>query len=130
MTPSDDLQRLVERIEGASEGSRELDREIKQVYGHDWDYSAQWDRWDAVNQRKVSDPVAKPYTFSIDTAMTLAPEGWTTSVTQYPDGRGSVEAWHPSRVHMIETATKSPALAVSAFALRARIAQEKSNGHA
>lgn len=61
-------------------------------------------------------------------AMMLKPGGWTFEITLYPDGRGSIEAWHPERVHMIETLAATPALALLAAILRAEAAKmENSN---
>lgn len=64
------LSSRVERLEGPD---RSVDRVIKQAIGHEWDYSADWDYWDALKQEKASQPVAKPYTASLDAAMSLVP---------------------------------------------------------
>lgn len=66
-----DLSELIARVEAATGPDREIDRAIKEAFGHDWDYSADWDYWDAIKREKASRPVAKLYTGSLDAAMTL-----------------------------------------------------------
>lgn len=69
---SERLEALAERCEQASGPDRELDREIKELVGHAWDYGVDWDYRDSGTGMKASQPVAKPYTASLDAAMSLA----------------------------------------------------------
>ena len=64
------LSTLADRAEKATGPDRELDAAIKEAFGHIWDYAADW------GPRGKDRPVAKPYTASLDAAMTLVPKGW------------------------------------------------------
>ena len=138
MTPSDDLQRLVERIEGATGPSIVLDREIalavypgaKPVAQTDARISV-WD-WNGRTQLTV-----KPYTASLDAAITLVREGWTHGYRwneKHQNARALCEfiPEPPFAPHELLTAESrkcaTPALAMASAALRARITQEQSNG--
>jgi hypothetical protein len=110
------LSERVERLEGAD---REIDRAIKQAFDHDWDYSADWDYWDPLKRKTVSRPVAKPYTASLDAAMSLVPEGMSWSV----QSGGSAHVWKAGDFYADvseygEAAT--PAIALCAAALKSR----------
>jgi hypothetical protein len=68
-----ELDRLIERVERATEGSRELDMLIENALG-----LAQFERDPHVGYGDADynrvDP--KPLTTSLEAAMTLAPDGW------------------------------------------------------
>lgn len=111
-TPSDDLQRLVERIEGASEGSALLDHAI----GY------------ALFPERESWPL---YTTSLDAALTLVPEG--VNIGLHIDHNGNDCAWSSRAVGwqpQVTAGCVTPALALCAAALRARINQDSDNGRA
>lgn len=63
-----DLLALADRCEAAQGPDRELDAAIKKTIGDAWDYAADWGPRDNCN------PVAKPYTASIDAVLTLVPD--------------------------------------------------------
>lgn len=121
------MKELIEKLEAAPEGSRELDAEI-----------ARWAHGDAAYlDQPYSTPM--PYTTSLDAAMTLIPEGRTygvgetryythplTSETLEPDGK--IFGW--ARVtkdtpivasgEEFEAEAPTPALALTIAALKAR----------
>lgn len=119
---------LADRVEALQGPCAETDRAIKQIMGHGWDYGADWDRWDALKGEKTCEPVAKPYTRSLDSAMSLVPEGCDFMVDNF-DGRlvgfrcsagvFSCGQW----VDCNNAAT--PALALTAACLRARAQAEE-----
>ena len=103
---------LIERIEAAGGPDRQLDMLVENALG-----LAIFDRDPAVgfgdadyNRR---DP--KPYTASIDAAVTLVPEGWEWA---YFDKRAIVRIPDTLKHEMGEAAT--PALSIICAALRAR----------
>ena len=118
-----DLIALAERVERAEGPDRELDRAIKQAAGHDWDYSADWDYWDALKNEKASKPVAKPYTASPDAAMTLAPPPGKWSVTAGHADDWQAAIWFEDGRALDWRSAATPSLALTAAALRA-IAEE------
>lgn len=114
-----DLNDLADRVEAASGADRELDRTIKEFVGHAWDYAAEWPR--------DGQPIAFPYTASIDAAITLVPEGYKWKIMCSDFDGYLCEIWTdgtPEYEHVSRAAT--PALALTAAALRAR-AQEKND---
>jgi hypothetical protein len=133
-----DAEKLALWCEAASGACREIDGAIKNIVGHGWDYSADWDYWNPFKREKESRPVAHPYTASIDAAMTLVPEGgrwWKAGdnatggsrmvvVDTGEDGRWTVFGECPCP----ETVERN-ALALCAAALRAR-AQTLTGDHA
>lgn len=64
---------LIDRLESASEGSRELDILIAT----------------AVGAKRVDGPWYARYSTSLDAALTLVPEGWTGSVDVPGDNNGA-----------------------------------------
>lgn len=147
----DDLSDLIARIEAANEGSRELDAEIAASQG--WclhprtEYEAAQsdtgftcldcgaDSWgnlsrNGLGQRLRDEPPR--YTRSLDSALTLVPEGWTFGVNTFAPNEvfnpGGAQAYvmradalgksDAGGYHHAEAAT--PALALVAAALRAR----------
>lgn len=141
--PSDDLQRLVERIEAATGPDRELDCDVRLAvlgdchYGviHDSKYRAigpaylrgyvETYRHLLTSDDAIEDDIVPRYTDSIDAAMTLIPENdsrcWATGWTI---GGGAFASVAFARSSYAAT----PALALASAALRARITQENSNG--
>jgi hypothetical protein len=112
---------LIARLEAAGP-DRELDAAIKELVGHEWDYAADW------GPRGFEEPVAHPYTASIEAALTLVPEGWTyVSLEICARGlptqhcRVSIERMigEDDQVGVCGHAAK-PALAIAAAALRAK----------
>lgn len=121
-----DLSSLIERLEKATEGSRELDGEIWcAANGYEflvWDgagvrYRVRETGWYAAEH-------VKPYTASLDCALTLVPEGWQWRAWHTPTDEGSLWGaevnWEPPGNVYAET----PALALCIAALRARQARE------
>lgn len=118
------MKELIERIEGAEEGSRELDAEIARSLGRPWDYAADW------GPRGRDKPVAYAYTGSLDAAMSLVPEDNDHTAVFWQignDGAGGNPADYLCRVlvcsHVASKEYRStaatPALALCAAALRA-----------
>lgn len=85
------MKELIERIEGAEGADRELDALIwchlhgKKYKGHDQAYGSEETqveyveppkRKSQVSQSRFAEGHAKPWTASLDAAMTLVPEGW------------------------------------------------------
>lgn len=66
-----DILELAKRVEALDGPDREVDRAVRQIFGHAWDYAADWDRLNTSTGIKEINPVAKPYTASLDAAMTL-----------------------------------------------------------
>lgn len=106
-----DLHSLARRVEAADGAMFVLDREISDAMGH-------------------GNQLVRNYTASVDTAMLLVPEGWYWRVghsTLYA-GWANVHSKHPDFCdredeHFAKAAT--PALALTAAALRARAASIK-----
>ncbi len=109
------LRELIARLEKATRPDRELDAEI------------------AVVHRNVTRPADKPrviavanpreYTFSIDAAVSLVPVGWCWWVNSQKFGR----CWLVVATRVADTAQSekcaTPALALCAAALKARVAE-------
>ncbi len=143
---TDDLQRLVERIEGASEASGELDALIRcAVFAKPGSFVRQspingawcvyeigyggngrlWEPHGLTQQQRLGS-----FTTSIDAAMTLVPEGWEwlrkspeTMTVYRPLDPMESKAW----AKHIDGTGATPALALASASLRARITQEQSN---
>ena len=123
---------LLERIEAATEGSRELDKDIaSQVHpGTDWDkrYTANvgWGHPD-FNRVMRANPVPH-YTTSIDAALTLVPEGWGFKADCGLGYGNECTVGHVGENKMYDqpdgwAKAATPALALCAASLRAREAQ-------
>lgn len=114
-------EKLSERVEQLEGPDREIDRAIKQAFDHDWDYSTDWNYWDALKRETVSRPVAKPYTASLDAAMSLVPEGYSWIL--YSDGSCEVGPT-PIAGSMMDAEftadAATPAIALCAATLKAR----------
>lgn len=109
---------LIERIEAASKGSRALDWEI---HVHD-----------GIDGKGMYGPHPR-YSFSIDAALTLVPEGWIVAqLGQGDDGSWFCElrAGHRTsyrRVAMSPVKCPTPALALCAAVLKARAYLKETN---
>lgn len=100
---------LIERLEAATEGSRELDAEIASHYGGLSGMS--YETWEAVEAH------APHYTTSLDAAIQLVREGCAWGV-EVRFGRLGSRAWVKPDLPFSEGNT--PALALCIAALRAR----------
>lgn len=88
---SDSLAGLIKRLEAASEGSRELDGAIYCAISN-----LEFVRWDGAGIvyrgrngiGHIDAHVVKPYTTSLDAALTLKPDGYAASVMERQDGSG------------------------------------------
>ena len=115
---ADNLQRLVERIEGATGPDRELDQDIHELVKLGLP---------ATTERAYH--WCAKYTGSIDDARSLVPDGrdWTMSVVAGEPCLVTIPSDDDDAVHGFAA---TPALALASAALRARITQENSNGRA
>lgn len=139
MTP---LAALIERLEKAEAGSRELDAEIAVavfetvstdddlVYGkmpHKSDQCAPGTFW-IKSRSGLSLRTAEPYTTSIDAALTLVPGGWTVAGIHQTDGgtwwaelrEGFVTSFDRVAIGPTKYDAVHPALALCIAALKAR----------
>ena len=111
---------LIEKLEAADEGSRELD----------WAVECELHGWPLDHMRHAALP---NYTTSLDDALTLAPEGWyLRRLNQYHNNREPAWGWgaelryHPNPIIGLsvgESRASAP-LALCIAALRAREALE------
>lgn len=116
---------LIEKLEAATEGSRELDADIAQHV--DWPrirgakrlpdrpdssgyFEISADTWQAVPR----------YTTSLDAALTLVPEGWGCDLGIWPSGNGARLTPGVNIFHAIYREAQTPALALCIAALKAR----------
>lgn len=141
-----DLERLAElamRVEGLTGADREVDAEIAAALRigteHAWalNYPAWVGRGDGRVYLEEGGPsfAAPTYTASIDSAMTLVPEGWTFANLSQSDRKGW---WCELRQGFLTSYDKtasgnqlensSPALALCAAALRALAAKSREVG--
>lgn len=106
------LIELAERVEGAEGTSPQLDRDI----------SAALDVW-----WMPDSTCAGPWTFSIDAALALVPEGCRWDIAGLENGRAGARVWSITGPVPPLTAKHlaTPALALVAAALRARAAMEE-----
>lgn len=130
-----DFTALIEKLEKAEEGSRELNAEIFWLIDND---NAQRVYWNAAfgMPRKIVGPMPKglgrlavechapAYTTSLDAALTLVPEGWVWSVHKYSGAPPACEGDVARDMHSLTTnaAGHTPALALCIAALKARSA--------
>lgn len=127
-----DVKALIERLEQATEGSRELDGEIFRLVYPCQD-PAHWHRFqDAWAHQDHEDAIAYEmanfYTTSLDAALTLVPEGDEWVVSNH--GQIGLENLAFAGVYgaaipgsSCDTNAASPALALCIAALKARSAQ-------
>lgn len=113
---------LIERLEKATEGSRELDAGIAQLVGTSHGPREHVD----IEARSVTyiDEQAKFYTTSLDAAMTLVPEGMVFAIDQPDDVKrelfyANVRTRGPNKTFGYAYALSAP-LALCIAALRAR----------
>jgi len=137
MTPSDDLQRLVERIEGLVKSDAAVNDDIARALG----WTQHSDEADPVYTRKPQLWWAKPgeewstmtvvpnYTGSVDAALTLVPAGWRRWLLDADNGDGLCQLEHLASDIEAHARGKTLALAITAASFRARITQEQSNGY-
>lgn len=130
MTPSDDLQRLVERIEGLVKSDAAVNDDIARALG----WTQHSDEADPVYTRKPQLWWAEPgeewstmtvvpnYTGSVDAALTLVPEGWWAVA----DTLGRASVYQHSSLRSAMGTGPTAALALASASLRARITQEQS----
>ncbi len=91
---------LIARLEAASEGNADLDYEIAEV----------------------TDTIERPYTTSLDAALTLVPDGMRIMV-EGGMGRGAAQVWKPTMSAYFDCKrAKTPAIALCIAALKARAA--------
>lgn len=114
-----ELIALAERVEGLAGPCRETDAEIAEAVGEEHGRKSGWCNSDN-GDYYVIEECARPYTASLDAAMTLVPEGhfWLrlselTMTVSRPDPNEKRWAKH------FEAAGATPALALVAASLRA-----------
>lgn len=117
------IEELIARLERAQEGSRELDIQIcKVAFGHELarDRETRFSSWPWSTRApgEMNFCIAPHYTTSLDSAMSLVPEGCGWKVEQ--TWRSSSDALVGGRHRCEQAAT--PALALVIAALRARLA--------
>ena len=127
MTQADDLQRLVERIEGATAPDREIDYRLFEFV-----------RTDAEHCSYIEGKPYPAYTSSVDDALRLVPRGWAFSLAEMMGLplerrwrchlRDHNEPYNPATCAWVDKDCPTAPLAICAASLRARINQEKSNG--
>lgn len=112
-----DLNELAARVEALDGPDRALDKRIAITLKLPWDYAADW------GPRGNYQPVAFPYTASLDAAMTLVPEHsvWHVSGGSRRGGYAVIESGD-DKVPDFKSAASTPALAICAAALRAKAA--------
>jgi len=104
-----DLTALIERLESATEGSRELDADVARVCGIEWshDENGNYGPYDIMPMRVF-------FTRSIDAAVSLVPEGWGWCSDSLDPGE------HYAQAGPFLGEGHTPALALTIAALRAR----------
>lgn len=118
-----DLDDLIARLEAATEGSDELDREIATACGIAWspDEDGNFGGYNILPRRCK-------FSRSLDAALTLVPEGWEWFIGgatfKHTDGSGEAQLFgHESEERKDEAyliVAKAPALALCIAALKAR----------
>jgi len=122
---------LAERVEGAAGPDVQLDADIRDCLDLPNDYAADWRGWGfGPNATPTERPKAFPYTSSLDAAMTLVPEGWK-ALMDFRASPGVVDLYHPDYdpndwllLPVVQGAAATPALALTAASLRARVSGE------
>ena len=121
MSKQNTLQVLAEDCKWATGPDRELDGDLAealQVGGNPWKHDG--DGWISVHGFGCQ---AAMFTQSLDAALTLVPEGWRWAVSTTNDDSPCAFGHSPDKSFWIEdTPAATPALALCAFALRARAA--------
>lgn len=124
------LRELIERVEAASEGSRELDADIALTQG--------WQELPGDNWLGPEAQIVVPhYSTSVDAALTLVPTECRFNLSKRPFAEGRQDGYHAqvwysryyASVHDIPNAYAfTPALALVAASLRA-LQHQKEAGH-
>jgi hypothetical protein len=122
MTTKAQLTQLAERVMGLSGPDRGVDALIAKALSLPWDYAADW------GPRGFQEPVAFPYTASLDAAKSLVPEGFEFTVSLHIGGTGAASIFRRNDDNERETCCRlcvaaTPALALTAAALLARAAE-------
>lgn len=119
------LARLIEKLEAASEGSRELDLWISHLAGKHGSTFHHNEAFERIQRgRKLLDMKWLPhYTTSLDTALSLVPEGKLWTVSNY-NGFGQCEAWFDDGDFCHPAATPALALCIAALKTRAALADK------
>jgi hypothetical protein len=123
MTRAAELRALADRVEAAKGAYRALDGEIWcAINGYEW---VMWDGAGAVFRQADSSighhyaDRIRAFTASLDAAASLVPAGWDWAVTK-GFGEDALAAASPANsVATVETQAATPALALTAAALRA-----------
>jgi len=129
MTDAATLRALIERVEQATGADRELDGAIEKMLTPDlaarpWRYLGHG-RWNDDSEPNGANLVAAPrYTSSLDAAASLVPEGWQWACGKdRPENGGAWADVQPNAVGVTKRRAATPALALTAAALRARLAE-------
>lgn len=112
---------LITRVEAATGADRELDDAIEAEIG-DWINLGGWQRKHKATGvvESYSYRQAPAYTASLDAAMSLVPEGWCFTIGQSVGFSAVADLWIAGKVPGIHQAADTPAIALTAAALRAR----------
>jgi hypothetical protein len=125
------LLALAERCEQAAGPDRVLDAEItKSFIPRDATHVARSrDGWSFIIAQEFEWLENQPYTASLDAAVTLVPDGWRWAVSTtgggLPCAYGHPPGNHQASNWIDDTPAATPALAICAFALRARAAMSQ-----
>ena len=114
-----DLNELAKRVE-AGEAGLPIHKEILAALGYTWRGLGYWYRDDSHQWKGLTG-----FTTSFDAAMLLVPEGWVVALTIYHDCATvtlSDDRVHPVRLPCVLAEAATPALALTAAALRSRAA--------
>jgi hypothetical protein len=118
MSNSNTLQALAERCEQASGPDREINKDILLALGYSW---RGMNYWHSDDNRAWEGSIS--FTASLDAALKLVPDGWRWAVSTTNDDPPCAFGHPPDKSFWIEdTPAATPALALCAFALRARAA--------
>lgn len=113
---------LIEKLEAATEGSRELDAEVAALFPYKTRAYYQW-RGMQPRGTKQDDATylrahAPKFTISLDAAMTLVPDGWAFQMLYEPTAFHEALVWPPANGSPISKAKTLP-LALCIAALKA-----------
>lgn len=120
-----DYNDLIERLEKAMEGSRELDEAVAVAVGVPATMTV---GDDLIVERRYVPMRCRPYTTSLDAALPLVPDGWAIQMAVCPENGAVVRTyWGPIREKSggeVRARSTTPALALCTAALKARQAKE------
>lgn len=126
MTTESELIALAERVEAATGPDRELDECIGMAIGLK---NTMRVGHECLGTDRVVPVRCPTFTASLDAAMTLVPEGCDWSVDNFDGANGKPSAWvhvRKSSAAIEQVTGATPALALTAAALRARAAAQVS----